>query len=206
MRASVKTPNYYLVREKLFSSTTPGWRVVNAEEVFEGTGRRNFSPPSSRRGFLDYPATPRIEISKKLGHVLRDIEYIGAYWLINDKTKRIFDQIFITDFAYLRLDIDECSDSDPPYWLCDVLPVLSALDIEKSRVRMSPRKDDGSKPMFSLSVVGGASVVINSEIVKSHKVFRLDNSPSRIFCGDEFRSAIKDNNLAGLKFIDALKI
>jgi hypothetical protein len=67
------------------------------------------------------------------------------YWLVSDRAKQLLDGISETDFAYLPVDTEVDTGSEPvTYWLCDAVIVLDAVDEARSAVR-SATADDGSK-------------------------------------------------------------
>jgi Protein of unknown function (DUF1629) len=91
-------------------------------------------PPPGRRGFQDYPEAPRFLFDKSAGRLPLDLEEVGVYWLVSDRTKSVFEAVDPAGFAFLACDVRLPSgDYDgPSYWLCDVLRVLDALD-ERNR-------------------------------------------------------------------------
>jgi hypothetical protein len=166
-------------------------------------------PPPGRRGFRDYPEVPRFLFDKKLGRLPRDLELFGNYWLVSDRTKSVFEAVDPAGFAFLACDVRLPSgDYDgPPYWLCDVVRVLDALDEAQSRltigIRESKAYSDFGKKYYSLT--GGRELVFRDDAIGDAHVFRMEYLRPVVICDQTMKDACKAARLKGIKFDDASK-
>jgi Protein of unknown function (DUF1629) len=152
-------------------------------------------PPPGRRGFRDYPEPPRFLFDKSVGHLPQDLEQFGNYWLVSDRTKSLFEAVDPAAFAFLACDVRLPSgDYDgPPYWLCDVVRVLDALDEAQSRLQIGIRESkaysDFGKKYYSLA--GGHELVFRDDAVGDAHVFRMEYLPPEIICDQTMKGACK---------------
>jgi len=164
------------------------------------------SPPG-RRGFRDYPEMPRFLFDKSVGRLPQDLEEFHAYWLVSDRTKSVFEAVDPAAFAFLACDVRLPSgDYDgPPYWLCDVVRVLDALDEEQSRLQIGIRESkaysDFGKKYYSLA--GGRELVFRDDAIGDAHVFRMEYLLPTVICDQTMKDACKAARLKGIKFDDA---
>lgn len=175
-----------------------GIKLVNGAELFAGTGYRTLVPPGNlSRGFREYPVRPRFRISTKLGRKLNDIEFDGNYWIVSDRAKKVLAELSSTDFGFLPVDAEFDPGQAPmPIWLCDVLPVLDAVDDDRSQVTIL--QGDSGERIHEISA--NTRLVFHEAIVDSHHAFRLTTSFPTIICDDVFKAKIKEASLTGLSF------
>ena len=129
------------------------------------------------------------------GVAQNQIEDRTAYWLISGLLKTVLEGVDPEGFAFARCEVrlaDEAA--GPPYWLCDTLRALDALDEAESRVRI---ECDHVK-IYNLA--GGAHLVFREDVVGSAHVFRLAHFRSVTFCDQELKEACKAARLKGIKF------
>jgi hypothetical protein len=104
-----------------------------------------------------------------------------------------------------HLDSDSTrSKADLPFWLCDVVRVLEAVDEEASQITIFSEKTSGEKRYSPPGL--GESVVFREDVVGSAHVFRLTHTESSIFCDQEFKDACKAAGLKGVRFREALNL
>jgi hypothetical protein len=133
--------------------------------------------PRGRRGFPDYPEAPRVLFDKKRGRWPRDLELCHEYWLVSDRAKSIFETIDPAGFAFVACDVrlPHGDHGGPPFWLCDVIRVLDALDEARSRLKIRIREEeryiDFGKKYYS--IVGGDALVFRDDSVGDVHVFRM---------------------------------
>lgn len=196
-----KGARFYVAGVSLGGITrVPGWEFVNKDEVCRASGKILLSPPSlSHRGFDYVPVQPRFHVSPRLGRRPRDVEGCPAgYWVISDRAKQVLEGVAPADFAFLPIDTTVDAGAEPvSLWLCDVLPILDAIDEEHSTVEAGVA-DNGAKVH---KFVGG-HLVFHEGVVAGHQVFRLATSPYTVVCTEEFRARVKAHGLRGLSFGD----
>ncbi len=147
----------------------PGYQMENKNVLL--LGRHTLSPPPGQRGFPDYPEKPRFLFDKKLGRLPRDIEEYHAYWLISDRMKAALESVDPDGFAFVQCTTRfPDGTAGPAYWLCDVVRVFDAVDEATSRVKV---KYDAIHHTKSYSLMGGANLVFNADIVGRAHVFRI---------------------------------
>jgi hypothetical protein len=157
-----------------------------------------------RRGFRDYPEVPRFLFDKKVGRSPRDLELFHAYWLVSDRTKSVFEAVDPAGFAFLACDVRlPRGDYDgPPYWLCDVVRVLDALDEAQSHLKIGIREDraysDFGKKYYSFS--GGRELVFRDDAIGDAHVFRIEYLQAVVICDQTMKDACKAGGLKGIKF------
>jgi Protein of unknown function (DUF1629) len=161
-------------------------------------------PPPGQRGFRDYPEMPRFLFDKSVGRLPQDLELFHAYWLVSDRTKSVFEAVDPAGFAFLACDVRMPSgDYDgPPYWLCDVVRVLDALDEEQSRLTIGIREDkaysDFGKKYYSIA--GGNDLVFRDDAIGDAHVFRMEYLHPTVICDQTMKDACKAARLKGIKF------
>ena len=165
--------------------------------------------PSGRRGFPDYPEAPRFLLDGKLGRLPQDLELFHGFWLVSDRTRSVFEAVDPAGFAFLACDVRvPRGDYDgPPYWLCDVIRVLDALDEARSRLKIGIREDaryeDFGKKYYSLA--GGGELVFREDAIGDAHVFRMQYLHRTVICDQTMKDTCKAAGLKGIKFDDASK-
>src|SRR5262249_54662162 len=138
------------------------------------------------------------------GRLPRDLALFHAYWLISNRAKAVFQSVDPEGFGFVRCEV-WLPDGlvNPPFWLCDVMRVIDAVDEEASQLTIYYDKTDGTK---RYRLMGGARVVFKEDLVGSAHVFRMAHMEPSIFCDQEIRDACKAAGLKGLSFEEALKL
>jgi hypothetical protein len=166
-------------------------------------GRLHLGPPSGRRGFAEFPEAPRFRLHKKRGKLRlpRDLERYSAYWLISDRAKTVLQSIDPSGFAFARCEVwGPDGLINPPFWLCDVVRVLDAVDEEASQIIIKYGERTGDK---YYSLVG--EMAIKEDVVGPNLVFRVAHAESWVFCDQEIKDACQAAGLKGISFTETLK-
>ena len=167
-------------------------------------------PPSDRRGFPDYPEAPRFLFDRKAGRPPFDLELMHDYWLASDRAKSVFEAADPEGFAFLACDVRlPHGDYDgPPYWLCDVVRVLDALDETRSRLKIGIREDkayrDFGKKYYELTGLG--ELIFREDAIGGAHVFRMAHMERTIICDQVVKDACRAARLKGIRFDDTSKI
>jgi hypothetical protein len=120
-------------------------------------------------------------------------------WLVSDRTKRLFSNLSKTDFAFLPVDSEVDVGVEPvTIWLCDIIPVLDAIDDSRSRVD-AVVGDSGERIH---KIIANGSLIFDEEVVGSHHSFRLTSNFLTVVCDEIFKNAIIEAGLTG-SFRDA---
>ena len=192
----------------------PGLALLNVDVLAPDEGV--LLAPTGRRGFPNYQEPPRFLFDRRLGRAPLDFELFHGYSLVSDRTKAVFQSIDHDAFAFARCDVtiergltaQRGLYDGPDYWLCDVLPVLDALDEANSRLgtaRREPTPDDPRERVPSLA--GAYYISFREDVVGNACVFRLATPTiTAIMCDDVLRDACRAAGLKGIKFRDALKL
>jgi len=168
--------------------------------------------PFPGRGFPKYPEPPRFVFGGTRDRAPRDLEMYHHYWLVSDRTKAVFESVDLAGFAFVACDIRLAKGQydGPGYWLCDVVRVLDAVDEAQSRllvgIRDDPNYRDFGKKYYSVVIEGGARLVFRDEVIASAHVFRMAYMEATVICDDVLKNACKEAGLAGIGFIDVLKL
>lgn len=178
-----------------------GREFLNQDEVCSGSGSQILRAPSRfQRGFRNYTIRPRFRVGKRFGRKPYDVEPYTDYWLVSDRAKQLFDRISETDFTYLAVDTEFDAGSEPTtYWLCDILPVVDAVDESRSAVKYWIDRDG----LKHHETRGRASLAFNENLVGAHSVFRMKTSFTTLICDERFKIEIKQSKLTGLRFKEA---
>ena len=177
-----------------------GFGLQNQEVLAQG--RQILTPSPGGRGFRPYPETPRLLIDKRRGRAPFDLESCNAYWLISDRTKKVFEAADAEAFGYVRCDVQFADGTvGPEYWLCDVLRILDAVDETKSRLKIY---EDQAGKVYSL--MGGASIAFKADVVRLAHIFRPVHYEVATFCDQQFKDACKAAGLKGIAFKEAAEL
>lgn len=153
-----------------------------------------FQHLSQGTGFDPHWETPVFMLDVTNGSVPRDAELGdgGGEWLVSQRAKEVLESLDHEAFAFLPVATrlrDKNGDCEgPPYFLCDVIRFVDALDVGRSRVRM--RDGDPRTVEFLYDArLGFAGNVFRRSSVCTHKVFRLMYMPFVVACTEDLRTA-----------------
>jgi Protein of unknown function (DUF1629) len=194
--------NYFVIAYAA-RSRPAGCKLVNGNEVFPKGVHVFFPPDLMERGFRDYPVKPKFLISTRLGRKMDDIERMHEHWLVSERAKKILADVG-SDVRFLPVDVEiENNDQEQqPYWLCDVVTMLDAVDESRSNVKIST--NDLGKRIHLIGL--GQCLGINETVVGPRHVFRLTTSFPTIVCDETFKTAYKEGKLTGLSFRPSMKL
>jgi len=191
----------YLLKPKLHQTRI---KLLNAKELLQDSASLILSPPGLRtRGFRSYPATPKFQMKAVSGRKLFDIELYGDYWLVSNHAKEKLTAICGDDVSFLEVKSVVDAGASPINWLCDVLPVLDAVDEARSIVTTN-YGDTGERLHF----LGArpTSLVMDPTRLLSHGIFRLETLPTSIFCRADVAKSIITADLTGLDILDSTEL
>jgi len=184
-----KKPRKFWMIYWSYYSKPAGIKFLNEALLTKIAGRVTLGPPPGKRGFHDYPEAPKLLIDKKFGRPPRDLEGFYDYWLISDKAKRIFESLDRNAFAFCKCETRLPNGVEgPEYWLCDVLPIIDAVDEQNSSIQIRQHQNGKKTYVF----VGIYDVKLRDELLSGHKIFRILHASSFIVCDDDFKNACKD--------------
>jgi len=192
-----KARKFYAISPDYRRGGIAGFRIENREKLLQGL--LVLGPPSGRRGFPDYPEPPRVLIDKKIGRPLRDIEQCSGYWLISDPMKAVLEEVDREAFAFVQCEVQRPpGESEPGYWLCDVIRILDALDESASDVKIYD--ENGIK---TYSLLGAHKLVFNEATVGSAHAFRMSVRDPLVICDQQVKDACGAAGVKGAYFRDA---
>jgi len=171
---------------------------VDNEEVLR-MGALALYPPKGRRGFPDYPETPRVVIGRrKNGPPPSDLELFHSYWLISDRLKRVFEAVDAPAFAFQACDV-RLRDGlpGPVYWLCDVVRVLDPFG-EKTLAEIRRYRETTGNEYRGF--IGDTTLVFNEEMIGNARIFRTPYSQRDVFCDQVMKDACASAGFKGLRF------
>lgn len=167
-------------------------------------GRLVLMPPIGRRGFDEFPEPPLLVLDQSPGRRPYDLELCYGYWLVSDKMKSLLEEIDAEGVAFVRCETwIQDGGKGPTHWLCDVMPVLDAVDEEQSRVTIEYDPSSGQK---IYSMLGGASLAFKRDVVGAAHIWRMRHADDLVICDERIKDACKRAKLKGSRFRDASKI
>jgi hypothetical protein len=193
-----KKQKFYLITGRSYS-TASGWELLNKNDF---PGWMPHPPSRFDRGFREYLVRPNFHISARLGRKIHDFELFGEYWMVSDRTRNALLSISDTDFKFLPVDTEVDPGQEPVVlWLCDVIPVLDAVDESCSTVNKII--NDMGEPSHQVSAI--SSLFFDEKTVGFHHAFRLKTAPSKIVCDKVFRLKLQKEKLSGLSLRVAIR-
>jgi len=198
-RSTIKPRKFFKMSRVIRGGGAVGLKLLNKDLLVQAGKRLTFGPDPGTRGFPVYPEAPHFLFDRRLGRDVQDIETYTAYWLISDRMKRVLESVDPAGFAFCKCKTElRNGEEGPPYWLCDVLRVLDAVDEENSNVAIK-RGEDGKV----LQYLGLAKTCFfRKNVTESLDVFRLFYFSPQVICSDRMRLACTVENLKGIKFLD----
>lgn len=196
-RGAVKPRKFFKMARSVRGGGAVGLKLLNEDLLVRAGKRRTLGPDPGTRGFPIYPEPPHFLLDRRLGRDVQDIETYTAYWLISDRMKRVLESIDPAGFAFCKCKTElRNGEEGPPYWLCDVLRVLDAIDEEKSRIFV--KYESTGKKIYLPSL--GNDCVFKKKIVENIHIFRLTFLELRTICDEKLKLACKAQNLKGIEF------
>ncbi|WP_349999338.1 DUF1629 domain-containing protein [Stenotrophomonas lacuserhaii] len=184
--------------------------------VFENVKKLRTPPRMILRptkgGFPELSETPRLVYSPDKGDPPQDLEGgISGYWMVSRRLKQVLSQVDPDGFEFVEADY-RLSDGTkgPPYYLCDVIRELDALDEVASRLTIEESDEYPAGKFYDLT--GGSSLAFRKDAVGDAHVFRTPYSGRLVFCDRRLRDAIfaagmgETKDSYGVWFTDAADI
>jgi hypothetical protein len=173
-----------------------GLKLEN-EELIRQRGIVMFTNDLDHPGFWEMPEPPRLRYVPEKGRMPRDLEYYRGFWLISDRAKSVLESVDPGAFAFVKCEVLLPDDlPDPHYWLCDVLPIIDALDETESDITVNYERD-GRK---HYSMLGAQRLIFKGDRIGSAHIFRMAYFEPRVICDKAFRIACKTVGLKGFSF------
>jgi hypothetical protein len=173
-----------------------GLKLEN-EELIRRRDMVRFTADSDRPGFWEMPEPPRLRYVPEKGRMPRDFEEIRGFWMISDRAKSVLESIDPAAFAFVNCEILLPDGLPGPLsWLCDVLPIIDALDETESDVGVNHERD-GRKV---ISLFGARRLIFKTERIGSAHIFRMAYRSNQVICDEVFRIACKAAGLKGFSF------
>lgn len=117
-----------------------------------------------------------------------DVLGLGAFFLVSDAVRELFDAFGITDIEYLPMVYQNTT-----YYLPNVLGTVDCLDREKSKALYSPTTKD--------RILFVNRYVFREDVIGEKLLFRLKDEPLRLaFVTETLVSAIRSSGMKGFRF------
>lgn len=162
-------------------------------------GMHTVDPPNGDPA--QYPERPHLVHVPAEGGAPRDFEVYASIWIVSQALKDVFDAVDPQGFAFAACDFT-LSDgtSGPPYYLCNVIRELDALDAPASRVKIKVEHDFITEQDVTFySIAGGASLVFKKDVVGGAHIFRQPNSGFDPICDRVLFDALTRAALDGVR-------
>ncbi|MDA8454311.1 DUF1629 domain-containing protein [Acidovorax sp. GBBC 3334] len=161
-------------------------------------------------GFPPLGETPRLLYDKRQGRMPEDLQGgFSGYWLTSEPLKQLLESVDPDGFAFVPCEfVLEDGSQGPPYFLCDVVRTLDALDEAASTVKILTEGYSAGK---HYSMAGGASLSFFKDVIGSAHVFRTPYNSRLVICDRVLRDALLDGgfgkapNSRGVWLEDAAK-
>jgi hypothetical protein len=136
------------------------------------------------------------------GRALRDLEgSFSGYWLVSARLKKILETVAPDGFAFTICNVVLATGSPPEeHYLCDVLPVIDALDEENSKLQVKIGEEYINGKRYRIGP--GVSLAFDRRKVIGTHVFRTPFH-SYVFCDRSLRDAILGGECTGVSLEDA---
>lgn len=123
---------------------------------------------------------------------ISDVEDAGGerFWVVSDRARRLFIELDPDAFLFHPLSVVFAPDMEPyegpPYWLCDVVRYLDAIDLERTEHETKNHGVAGTIVYPSAF----SEMYLKSDVVFEKYIFRPAYSPHNVYCSSEFRDAM----------------
>jgi hypothetical protein len=160
-------------------------------------------------GFPLLREAPRLVYYSREGALPQDLEGgMSGYWLVSGRLREVMESVDPGAFAFADTDYRfEDGSSGPPYFLCDVVRTLDALDENSSQLNIMISDDFEAGKHYGLT--GDIRLAFKREVLGSAHVFRLPYS-GFVYCDRVFKDAVEAAGITtpsrtnGLWFEDAV--
>ncbi|CAD0303449.1 hypothetical protein CFBP7900_02140 [Xanthomonas hortorum pv. carotae] len=201
---SVSHKGKFFILEPSFRSDgkIPGLKIENKQRL-RLAGSFIIEPPNGDPN--QYPEPAHLIHVPELGVMPRDFEKLSGLWIVSEPLKHVFESIDPHGFAFSACDFTLADGSPgPQYYLCDAVRSLDALDENASSVKVRFETDHKTGEQLKFySVVGGASLVFNENVVGDAHVFRQPRLGTDAICDRVLADALNAADLDGVDIRDA---
>ncbi|WP_372166048.1 DUF1629 domain-containing protein [Xanthomonas axonopodis] len=161
--------------------------VFENEKELRPAGQGIIRPSSG--GFPPLSEKPRLRYDKRQGRMPEDLQGgFSGYWLTSEPLKQILESVDPDGFAFVPCEfVMEDGSQGPPYFLCDVVRTLDALDEAASTLKILTEGYPAGK---HYSLAGGASLAFIQDVVGTAHVFRTPYNSRLIVCDRVLRDAL----------------
>ena len=189
---------YFIIEPSFWGGgKIPGLKIANEDRLVL-PGAHTMEPPNGHPD--QYPERPHLVHVPKLGGLPRDFEELAGKWIVSAALKHAFESVDPEGFVFIASDFTLADGtSGPPYYFCNVLRTLDALDEHASRLKIKVGEYVNGK---YYSLAGGANLVFKDDVVGAAHVFRTPFSDT-VFCDRALRDAVIAAGLKGVQIDDA---
>ncbi|MDM7852324.1 imm11 family protein [Pseudochrobactrum kiredjianiae] len=203
--ASHKGEFFLVDASYLGNGRVSGIEIANEEKLIH-PGMNVVSRPN---GIPDqYPERPHLVHVPEKGGMPRDLEELAGIWIVSEPLKQLFEHMAAEAFAFVACDFSLADGSPgPQYYLGNVLRRIDALDETASRVRIKLDHNNQTGEDEKLySLVGGASLVFNHDVLGDAHIFRQDHMGAPPICDRAMFDALSAANFSGVRLRDVADI
>lgn len=122
-------------------------------------------------------------------------------WLISDRLMRLLLEIDAAAFDCVRAEttilLDEGEREGPAYWLCDLVRVVDAIDLEKSNAWLK----EFASGLFSVEVRTGSEVFRKRDLGDAQIFHQLNRLGYRTYLTDAAKKRIEQGGFVGVDFM-----
>ena len=139
---------------------------------------------------------PRLVYYPSEGWPPEDLEAgMSGYWLVSERLRSVMEAIDPDAFAFAETDYRLADGSTSgPYYLCDVIRTIDALDEKASQLKIIVSDDYEEGKYYGLT--GDVRLAFKHDVVGNAHVFRLPYYEG-VFCDRTFKEAVEAAGLAG---------
>lgn len=160
-------------------------------------------------GFPPLRETPRLVYCPEEGALPQDLEGgMSGYWLVSGRLRELMEVVDPDAFVFAEADYRLADGSQgPPYFLCDVVRTVDALDEEVSTLDLVISDDYEEGKYYGLT--GEVRLAFKRDVLGSAHVFRLPFHGG-VFCDRVFKDAVEETGIVtadssnGLWFYDVV--
>lgn len=194
----------FYVMSQDFNEAYHGVELVNAA-VLRPEGRIIIRPEVG--GFPKFDEVPRLH-ETSAERTLSDFQMgFEGYWLVSDRLKRIFESVDPDAFEFAECELVRYDGTlGDPYFLCDVVRSLDAIDDDASVIRIAT---DGYPKGKFYKMAGGAKLAFRKAVVDGAHVFVNPFNTKLVVCDRLMRDALVERGFGiageghGLALVDA---
>ncbi|MGW8274741.1 DUF1629 domain-containing protein [Xanthomonas axonopodis] len=190
MKNKPKVGEFYVLSSDVRGGGLGHGVVFENEKELRPAGQGIIRPSSG--GFPPLSEKPRLRYDKRQGRMPEDLQGgFSGYWLTSEPLKQILESVDPDGFAFVPCEfVMEDGSQGPPYFLCDVVRTLDALDEAASTLKILTEGYPAGK---HYSLAGGASLAFIQDVVGTAHVFRTPYNSRLIVCDRVLRDALVES-------------